>query len=303
MPKFHCIHCGQHIDAPDEHAGTQAACPSCGVIIEVPSLLTARPPAKVRPSQMTIVGKSVPLPPLRENADHIDIPKAEINYTQEKSINKRKDSKASKFVSMLGSGLVMLVAVVIGRSCGGDMGRKAAERRFAEERAHDTPLSTPLSSSTSELSYHEVAGLKLKLPGQPLSKSMSLQPEARAVFSTVEYYEVKKKPICVITISRLVHKLPRDFLDESVDGIIYNVRTQSEGTGFSSTKKSVVIDGFKGIQLLLNYRLSGISMTSCSINWNRGSEMWQIQINGASHYQSEMESLRDQIFSSVRLTD
>jgi hypothetical protein len=36
MPKFHCIHCGQHIDAPKETEGTKASCPTCGGDIAVP---------------------------------------------------------------------------------------------------------------------------------------------------------------------------------------------------------------------------------------------------------------------------
>ena len=36
MPKFHCIHCGQHIDAPNEMEGTKASCPTCGGDIAVP---------------------------------------------------------------------------------------------------------------------------------------------------------------------------------------------------------------------------------------------------------------------------
>lgn len=38
MPKFHCIHCGQRIDAPDQLAGTNASCPTCGGEIVVPDL-------------------------------------------------------------------------------------------------------------------------------------------------------------------------------------------------------------------------------------------------------------------------
>jgi len=39
MPKFYCIHCGQHIDAVDTLAGTTAVCPTCGGDIEVPKLI------------------------------------------------------------------------------------------------------------------------------------------------------------------------------------------------------------------------------------------------------------------------
>lgn len=38
MPQFHCIHCGQHIDAPEEMKGTRANCPSCEGMIDVPGL-------------------------------------------------------------------------------------------------------------------------------------------------------------------------------------------------------------------------------------------------------------------------
>ena len=37
MPKFSCPHCSQHIDAPDELAGTNATCPACEGAITVPS--------------------------------------------------------------------------------------------------------------------------------------------------------------------------------------------------------------------------------------------------------------------------
>ncbi len=38
MPKFHCIHCGQRIDAVQEWAGKQVNCPSCAGAIVVPGL-------------------------------------------------------------------------------------------------------------------------------------------------------------------------------------------------------------------------------------------------------------------------
>lgn len=36
LVKFHCPHCSQHLEAPEEAAGTGFACPSCGQQIEVP---------------------------------------------------------------------------------------------------------------------------------------------------------------------------------------------------------------------------------------------------------------------------
>lgn len=46
MPKFYCVHCGQHIDAPDTMSGAHAKCPACGGEIDVPAkpkITTAKP--------------------------------------------------------------------------------------------------------------------------------------------------------------------------------------------------------------------------------------------------------------------
>jgi hypothetical protein len=36
MPKFYCVHCGQHIAAPEVMSGTHSNCPTCGGAVEVP---------------------------------------------------------------------------------------------------------------------------------------------------------------------------------------------------------------------------------------------------------------------------
>jgi DNA-directed RNA polymerase subunit RPC12/RpoP len=53
MSKFHCIHCGQRIDAPDELAGTDANCPTCGGAITVPPLPHTAAPATPPPLPAT----------------------------------------------------------------------------------------------------------------------------------------------------------------------------------------------------------------------------------------------------------
>ena len=53
MAKFHCIHCGQRIDAPDELAGTDANCPACGGAITVPALPHATAPSTPPPLPAT----------------------------------------------------------------------------------------------------------------------------------------------------------------------------------------------------------------------------------------------------------
>ena len=53
MPKFYCTHCGQHIDAPDELAGSHLACPTCGGEIDVPALEELTPFIHKAPPQPT----------------------------------------------------------------------------------------------------------------------------------------------------------------------------------------------------------------------------------------------------------
>lgn len=36
MPKFYCVHCGQHINAPEVMSGMHSNCPTCGGAVEVP---------------------------------------------------------------------------------------------------------------------------------------------------------------------------------------------------------------------------------------------------------------------------
>lgn len=43
MPKFYCVHCGQRIDAPDDVAGSQSACPTCSDEIGVPKIPETQP--------------------------------------------------------------------------------------------------------------------------------------------------------------------------------------------------------------------------------------------------------------------
>ena len=62
MAKFHCVHCLQKIDAPDELAGSSADCPTCGGAIKVPPLTalsspTPKPTSKGRSSKNGVILK------------------------------------------------------------------------------------------------------------------------------------------------------------------------------------------------------------------------------------------------------
>jgi DNA-directed RNA polymerase subunit RPC12/RpoP len=51
MPKFHCIHCGQHIDAPETMSSMHSNCPTCGGAVQVPGEPPYHRPAKTAKQQ------------------------------------------------------------------------------------------------------------------------------------------------------------------------------------------------------------------------------------------------------------
>jgi len=68
---FRCASCGQEIEAPNDMAGTQAECPTCGNAIEVPYIsepgtiwgrTVAAPAAATAPAPATDSGSAQPPP-------------------------------------------------------------------------------------------------------------------------------------------------------------------------------------------------------------------------------------------------
>lgn len=59
--KFSCPSCGQHIEATEEHIGTQAPCPTCSQPFEVPApeIVQTAPPPPVTPSRSVAALKAI----------------------------------------------------------------------------------------------------------------------------------------------------------------------------------------------------------------------------------------------------
>ncbi len=75
MPKFHCTHCEQHIDAPEEMAGTHANCPTCGEEIQIPGAASILPLTSASdkngiesPAKLAESGKGLPTKPSRRKS-------------------------------------------------------------------------------------------------------------------------------------------------------------------------------------------------------------------------------------------
>jgi hypothetical protein len=215
-----------------------------------------------------------------------------------KSRSKNSDSKAWSF---LGTFLFIVVAVFLGRTCGGIVGRNAAERDFANDQKTSARSTTTNPPSSEGLSYHEVAGLTVKLPRRPSRESLTLPPEAKALITTVESYQIKEGKT-MIGITHAIYKVPEVNLEGSADGAISQVRNLSGVTGFKSTKESVTVDGLSGRKFQMSYRNSSYAIDQHGLVFGRGNEAWQVQIVGdGSSHSEELETLAEEVFSSVRL--
>ncbi len=126
MPKFYCSHCGQHIDAGDELAGTSAACPACGGKIIVPQIIAERKVAP--PSAMNL-----------------------------HSIGAQPKNGSRRASSVLGMVCFLLAALLIGRTCGLNHGQQAAEQLNSRQ-------SVPPRNASSDFAKIEKGGLAMQLP-------------------------------------------------------------------------------------------------------------------------------------------
>lgn len=260
MPKFHCTHCGQHIDAPEETAGTPANCPSCGGEILVPGIpLTPSPSSKVS----------------------------------------KKASSGGNSASIISVVILVVFAAfagLLGKSCA----RSIANKRFGTSRTPGAE-SVPLPPSVDELSFYDVAGLRIKLPSRPVLTNMTLPPKVQNLMKSLQVFEVKNEG-ATISVTHAIYKISEANLDGSADGTTAQVKSLPNATSFSSSKKSVSVAGLPGIQVSMNFRSSGHRIAQYSLVFARGNEMWQVQVVGdGSGDQSALDSLKDEVFSSISL--
>jgi hypothetical protein len=155
--------------------------------------------------------------------------------------------------------------------------------------------------SVNEITYYEVAGLKVKLPARPQSKSIQLPAQAMDLVESMVNYEIKEGTT-TIAISHVVYKLPEANLDGSADGMIGQVKAQSGVTMFTSSKNHIVVSGLQGRSISMNYKRSGYAINQYGMVFVRGNESWQMQVIGAGEGNRQaLENLKEVIFDSVEL--
>ena len=275
MPKFYCIHCGQHIDAPEEMAGSQSACPTCGGAIEVPGIPKTQPPALPAAPGRT--------PPKRAQAA----------------------KTTGKIGSLLGTGLFLLVAIVIGRSCGSIVGRNAAEKHLERDRAVDraqTDEQVQRILGTHDDSYANFVqvnkgGLALRVP-----KEFSSFTTERNSGGDIQSLEAHTSVFTTrsILIKHFIFKAPLTVSpSEAADMTEADIKSQP---GYRATRRSVKVSGIEGLVLDAQYSGMGQKVEQSILYFSRGNELWEVHLFGVNDERPEaLRKMKERVFTSIEI--
>ncbi|MDB4430010.1 hypothetical protein N9283_04310 [Akkermansiaceae bacterium] len=155
--------------------------------------------------------------------------------------------------------------------------------------------------SVSQLTYYEVAGLRVKLPARPQPKTIQLPAQAKDLLESMVTHEVKEGSTR-ISVAHVVYKIPEANLDGSADGAIAQVKAQPGVTMFTSSKDRVVVSGLQGRSINMTFKNSGHAINQYGLVFVRGNELWQLQvIGGGEGNRQSLENLKDAIFDSVEI--
>jgi DNA-directed RNA polymerase subunit RPC12/RpoP len=275
MPKFHCIHCGQHIDAPEETAGSQSACPTCGGAIEVPGIPKTHPlPRPVTPGRTT---------PKRAQAA----------------------KTTSKIGSLLGTGLFLLVAIVIGRSCGSIVGRNAAERHLEGKHAVDgvrTDQEAQRILGTHDDSYTNFVqvnkgGLALQVPKE--FSSFTTERNSGGDIQSLEKHTSVFTTRSILIKHFILKAPPTVSPSEAADMTEDEIKSQS---GYRATRRSVNVSGIEGIVLDAQYSGMGQKVEQSILYLSRGYELWEVHLFGVNDERPEaLRRMKDRVFTSIEI--
>ena len=279
MPKFHCIHCDQHIDAPDEMAGSQSACPTCGGEIDVPRIPGTQP-----------------LPPPQ-------LPSAPPRRTKSKGGQAAKTT--GTIGTLVGTGLFLLVAIVIGRSCGSIVGRNAAQRQLEKTPAVDGGRMTEEQQRT--LGFHEDSytdfvqiskgGLTMRVPKElsSLTAERSSGGQTQSLETHTSVFTTRS-----FIIKHFIFKAPLAVSpSEAVDMTEADMKSQP---GYRATRRSVKVSGIEGIVLDAQYQGMGQKVEQSILYFSRGYELWEIHLFGVNdEHPTALRKMKERVFTSIKI--
>ncbi len=268
MPSFHCIHCGQRIEAPETMAGNAAACPTCGGEIQVP-------------------GASQPTP------------------RGSKTTKGTSGTSARKFASLTGSAVFFIVAVVLGRSCGSIVGKQAAENQAEKWKAREVEKKRtgseyhPAVQQSVQSSYVTInaGGIMAEVPKE--LSSLTVERDSVGEMRLLEKHTAVWNTRSVL-IKHFEFAPPRKITpNEAADLTEQDIKSQ---LGYRSSRKTVQVSGTQGIILDAEYQSMGQKVEQSIIYFSRGHELWEVHIFGVNdNNPSDLREMKSKIFASIRI--
>jgi hypothetical protein len=214
-----------------------------------------------------------------------------------------KKSKKGGIGGLLSTLLIGAFFIILGRACGSKIGGDLAKERIKSERRESSRSfsKTAAPPSVSQLTYYEVAGLRVKLPARPQSKTMQIPAQAMELLESTETHVIEEGST-MISVSKVVYKGSEANLDGAAAGSIDEVKAQPGVRIFTSSKDRVIVSGLEGWSINMNYKNSGVAVNHYALALVRGNEMWQLQVIGVREgNRQSMENLKEAIFGSVEL--
>lgn len=272
MPKFHCIHCGQHIDAPDEMSGSVASCPSCGGEIHVPG--TLKPP--------------LPHP----------IKRARCN-------EKETGKSGGKVSSFIGSTVLFLVVVFIGRSCGSIVGKHSAELqkdKWKESIAEQRKVKNGKDAGSSLVSIAPFVrlnkgGVIIEVP--PELSTLSAERDSGGEIKLLEKYTAVHETRSII-IKHFVFESPRRVSPrEAADMTEGDIRTQQ---GYSANRSETSVSGLPALLLDARYDGMGQKVEQSILYFSQGNELWEIHLFGVNDgNEDDLKAMKNKVYRSIKV--
>lgn len=278
MINFYCTYCGQPIEAGEELASSNSFCPSCGKEIKVPPI---QPDRGQHP---------VPEPP--EPTTDVNAPETPRDTSLPATQKEADTGLGITILSLVGSGILILVVVFFSRQCGGFIGKKAAERELAE-RATQTVYSSSQSSTQDTLDEFNLVGLTISLPGKPNERTIPLPDSVKATLRSKDSY-LYQKGTQTISVSRDV--FVEEFEFTSRCNLVFE---QLKSVDPNADQRQFSIDGVSG----MCFRFNAGDGTYCALLvFSRGTTVWQVQVLDVASRSDNIKTLSETIFSSIRIT-
>lgn len=282
MINFYCTYCGQPIEAGEELASSNSFCPSCGKEIKVPPIQQDRgqPPVSEPPESTIDVNAS-------ETPREASLP----------ATQKEADTGlGGTILSLVGSGVLILVVVFFSRQCGGFIGKKAAERELAE-RAAQTDYSSSQSSTQSSiqdrLDEFNLVGLTISLPGRPNERTIPLPDSVKATLRSKDSY-LYQNGTQTISVSSDVFVEEFDF--SSRCNLVFE---QLKKVDSNADQEQFSIDEVSG----MCFRFNAGDGTYCALLvFSRETTVWQVQVLDVVSRADSTKALSETIFSSIQIT-